>query len=139
MPNILGALLLTVGLFAVQLPLPGVALAQTAIASASGQQTQEVVVTGTRLKSGFTSSNPITTMTAEVLRQTTPNNIVDALNQLPDFAATAKTETPITAATGGLNGQNLLNLRDLGTNRNLVLLDGRRIVASDSADWSTTT
>jgi outer membrane receptor protein involved in Fe transport len=111
--------------------LPGAALAQQSAAPA--QQVQEVVVTGTRLKSGFASPTPLTATSAETLERPTPGNIVDALNQLPDFAATNKSETPLTAATGGQNGQNLLNLRDLGFNRNLVLLDGRRIVPTNSA------
>jgi outer membrane receptor protein involved in Fe transport len=111
---------------------PAAALAQEA-ATPTGQ-VQEVLVTGTRLKSGFASPTPLTAMSADALERATPGNLVDALNQLPDFAATNKTETPLTAATGGQNGQNLLNLRDLGFNRNLVLLDGRRIVPSNSAD-----
>jgi outer membrane receptor protein involved in Fe transport len=117
---------------AAPLAMPAAAFAQETAATA--QQVQEVVVTGTLLKSGFASPTPLAAMPAEALERATPGNIVDAINQLPQFAATNKTETPLTAATGGQNGQNLLNLRDLGFNRNLVLLDGRRIVATNSAE-----
>lgn len=94
----------------------------------------EVLVTGSRIRSGFDTPTPVTTATAEDLLRVAPRNIADALNQLPAFSNSLRGDVPVTAATGGQNGQNLLNLRNLGSNRNLVLLDGRRMVATNSAN-----
>ena len=109
------------------------AYAQTApTQTAQAPVVEEVVVTGSRLTSGFETPTPVTVVTSENLQAAAPNNIADALQQLPALAATALSTTPATAATGGANGQSLLNLRGLGTNRNLVLLDGRRVIATNT-------
>jgi outer membrane receptor protein involved in Fe transport len=93
----------------------------------------EVVVTGSRLPpSGFSTPTPVTTTSAEALRLAAARNLADALVQLPAFTGSTRSENPITAATFGANGQNLLNLRGLGPPRTLVLLDGRRMPASNS-------
>lgn len=94
----------------------------------------EVVVTGTRLQSsGFQAPTPVTATASEDLKRAAPRNLADALTQLPTFNASTRSENPATAATGGTNGQNLLNLRGLGPNRNLVLLNGHRLVATNSS------
>ncbi len=96
-----------------------------------GARIEEVIVTGSRIRSTFNSSTPVTVTSAEDLRQSAPNNLADALNQLPAFTPSTRTDVTITSATAGTNGQNLLNLRNLGTNRNLILLDGRRLPATN--------
>lgn len=93
----------------------------------------EVVVTGSRLpRGGFSAPTPVTTTSVEALRLAAPRNLADALVQLPAFTGSTRSENPITAATFGANGQNLLNLRGLGPSRTLILLDGRRMPASNS-------
>src|SRR5260370_22428639 len=58
-------------------------------AGARAQQTgnvEQVTVTGSRVISDITlSPTPLTVVTAEQLQATTPTNIPDALNKLPDF------------------------------------------------------
>lgn len=106
-------------------PVPAVAQARTDV--------DEVVVTGSRLPTdGFSAPTPVTTTSAEALRLAAPRNLADALVQLPAFTGSFRSENPITAATFGANGQNLLNLRGLGAPRTLILLDGRRMPASNS-------
>lgn len=95
-------------------------------------QLSEVVVTGSRIRSGFDTPTPVTIASAADLSRVAPRNLAEALNQLPSFSNSQRGDVPVTAATGGTNGQNLLNLRNLGANRNLVLLDGRRMVATNS-------
>ncbi|WP_161978410.1 TonB-dependent receptor domain-containing protein [Sphingomonas oligophenolica] len=92
----------------------------------------DIVVTGTNLNSGFRAPTPVTVTTAEQLSQSSPNNLADGLIKLPVFGGSLSTSSPGSNATAGNVGQNLLNLRGLGTNRNLVLLDGRRIVANNT-------
>ena len=96
------------------------------------QVANEVVVTGTNLNNGFRAPTPVTVTTADQLKQSSPNNIADGLTKLPVFAGSISTNSPGSNATAGNVGQNLLNLRNLGDNRNLVLLDGRRIVATNT-------
>lgn len=118
--------------FAAQLLTAGAANAQAA--ASSGTAVDEVVVTGSRLQtSGFQAPTPVTATTTEDLKRAAPRNLADALTQLPTFNASTRSENPATAATGGTNGQNLLNLRGLGPNRNLVLLGGHRLVATNSS------
>lgn len=89
-----------------------------------------IVVTGTRIQTGgFDSPNPVTAVTAESLRVASPQ-VVDGLNDLPQLEISG---TRANAMGSGGGGQAELNLRALGSNRVLVLLDGRR-VAPERAD-----
>jgi iron complex outermembrane receptor protein len=119
------------------LAIAGGAAAQTAAATQPAEPSatalEEVVVTGTRLQtSGFQAPTPVTVSTADQLRAQAPGNLADGLNQLPVFNGSTKTYQ---ATGGGLAagtaGQNILNLRSLGGNRALVLLDGRRMVGTN--------
>lgn len=92
---------------------------------------EEVVVTGSRLTSGFETATPVTAISAEKLLAASPTNISDALRQLPALSGTLSGNSTV-SGTGGSNGQSLLNLRNLGTNRNLVLLNGRRTVSTNT-------
>jgi iron complex outermembrane recepter protein len=102
----------------------------------AGQQDQftEVVVTGSRvIREGMSSPTPVTSLSADELLQANPQSLVQGLAELPAFAAST---TP--KSIGGrttLGPGNYLNLRDLGPNRNLVLLDGRRVVPSNVAGY----
>lgn len=93
---------------------------------------EDVVVTGTRLLDGFETPTPVTFASIEELRSIAPGSIADGLNLLPVFTGGAKT---VQATGGGLAsgtvGQNILNMRSLGPNRALVLLNGERIVSSN--------
>jgi len=60
-----------------------------------------------------------------------PVTIADYLNNLPAFGASNSATNPGIGVAGG--GAESVNLRSLGTNRTLVLLDNRRVVASSTA------
>lgn len=106
--------------------------AQNPIASAATTENDTtIVVTGSHLKRGFKTPTPMTVETVEDLRLAAPNNIADGLTNLPQFGNNNKTNVGTTSVAVGTTGQNLLNLRGLGFNRNLVLLDGQRMVATN--------
>jgi outer membrane receptor protein involved in Fe transport len=89
----------------------------------------DIVVTGSRLApTGFSAPTPVTVLDAEQIQRLAVTNVSDALNQIPSFRAQGS------RATGGVFGNNLgaqtADLRGLGSNRTLVLIDGRRVVAS---------
>ncbi|MGZ3346544.1 MAG: TonB-dependent receptor plug domain-containing protein [Caulobacteraceae bacterium] len=99
----------------------------SANAAGSAATVGEIVVTGSRIvRAGFAAPTPVTVVSTEQLQRTAPGEIAQGLNQLPQFAATRSNATPgglgNTPATG-----NYLNLRNLGSQRNLVLLDGHRL------------
>lgn len=87
----------------------------------------EVIVTGSRIRGeGFETPTPVSTVTAEALEQRASTNIADFLNELPSFRPTA---TPTASGLSVfLSGANVLDLRGLGTERTLVLFNGRRQV-----------
>lgn len=89
----------------------------------------DVVVTGTRLGSGsFDAPTPLTTLDERQLRYQAPDNIADAIYQLPQVrGSVVSNAVPSTSADLGTNGQNLVSMRNLGATRTLVLLDGRRL------------
>ncbi len=91
----------------------------------------EVVVTGTRIRQselGF--ANPITTISADNIQQSGKTDLGDFLSQTP--ALVGSTTGDLTAGSNpgfGEVGLNLLDLRHLGVDRTLVLVDGRRHVS----------
>jgi iron complex outermembrane receptor protein len=96
---------------------------------------QEIVVTGSRIgRRDFTSQAPMVTIDKEAVTSRTNVGLEATLDQLPQFnmtgagsaaqSSTASTQFPqATAAPGAAT----VNLRGLGLNRNLVLIDGRRV------------
>jgi outer membrane receptor protein involved in Fe transport len=89
---------------------------------------QEIVVTGSRIpKNDFTSSSPLTTIDDFELRIAGITSVEEALDRLPQVIPGLNR----TANTVG-NRTATVNLRGLGDNRSLVLLNGRRMVPASS-------
>jgi iron complex outermembrane receptor protein len=106
----------------------GGATAQETGAPAEEDELQQVVVTGTLISDpNRVSPSPIVITTLEDLKQSGTVTLEAALNQLPQFAPGG------TAGNGGqgTGGHATVNLHGLGANRNLVLLDGRRLPLAD--------
>jgi outer membrane receptor protein involved in Fe transport len=92
--------------------------------------TNDVVVTGSRIRRpNLESTVPITSVAGEQFFQTGDTNIGDTLNELPQLRSTFAQQNPGLGI--GIAGLNLLDLRGLGTQRTLVLVNGRRHVAAD--------
>ncbi len=101
------------------------ALAQEASSVSPGDTLEELTVTGSRIEhSGFQAPTPVSVLDASQVEDRGATNIANVINEIPAFTGT------ITPASTGLNsrqnGINAVDLRGLGTNRNLVLLNGRR-------------
>src|SRR5690349_20749864 len=91
---------------------------------------EEVIVTGSRIaRPNLESTVPVTTVTGEELFQTGGTSIGDLLNDLPALRSTFSQSN--SSRFLGTTGLNLLDLRGLGTQRTLVLVNGRRHVGSD--------
>ena len=99
-------------------------------AQAEADQGGSIVVTGSRIaRPNLDSAIPVTSVTGEELVQTGRVSIGDTLNDLPALNSTfSQANSTRFLGTGGLN---LLDLRGLGTQRTLVLVNGRRHVGAD--------
>ncbi len=99
--------------------------AQTAATTANTTEVEEVVVTGSRVvRDGYEAPTPVTVVGLEAIEQNAPAVLADALTKLPQFAGTISAATaPFSSRTAGTA---ILNLRNLGTKRTLVLVDGQR-------------
>ncbi len=105
------------------------AVSGAAIAQGSAE-IETVVVSGSRLvTNGVNAPTPVTVVTAESLSVSQPASIVNGLLDLPQFRASASVANP--GSTTGSNGADNFNLRGLGTNRTLVLMDGRRVIPNN--------
>ena len=108
---------------------PSSSAAETTAIPASSDSSRDIVVTGSRIQNGNNLPTPVTIVSAVQLQQTTPTNIPDGLNKLPQFNAGAATPNTAVNANGrgfGAPG-NFLNLRSLGAIRTLILQDGNRV------------
>lgn len=95
--------------------------------SADGDQAGEVVVTGSRLRSpNLESASPITVLSAAEIKQTGTTRVEDLVNSLPQVFAGQSS-----GYSNGSSGTATVNLRGLGSERNLVLVNGRRLLPGD--------
>lgn len=106
---------------------PNADLEQARGATLTGEDA--IIVTGSRLsRTGFTSPTPVTVLGAEQLQRVGDTNVADSLNRMPSFRPQ---NTPLTQGYTQSNlASQILDLRGLGAQRTLVLVDGRRHVAT---------
>lgn len=119
----------TSGLVFVALMLPASAAAQ-GLDETRGDE--PIIVTGSRIVAPETDNPyPVVSYTDEVITQSGHVNLTDLLVETPALLSSTTTSRTagVNASFGGV-GTNLLNLRNLGEQRTLVLVDGRRHVSS---------
>ncbi|HTC43598.1 MAG TPA: TonB-dependent receptor [Steroidobacteraceae bacterium] len=119
------------------------AVAQTptappAAAGDNGELT-EVIVTGSRIaRPDYTSLSPIVTVDTAAIQNHSDASVVNALQNLPQFNVAGNSNNlsaasnPFPSATAPAPGAATVDLRGLGTNRTLVLIDGRRAQPVDA-------
>ncbi|HEY4368038.1 MAG TPA: TonB-dependent receptor [Steroidobacteraceae bacterium] len=91
----------------------------------------EVVVTGSRIiRDGYEAPTPLTVVGAEQMQQQAAPNVIDYLTSLPAFSGNYTPQGSTQNVSTGTAGTSSVNLRNLGTNRTLVLIDGQRSVPS---------
>lgn len=128
------------------------AVAAVAVSSAQAQapaepeaQTQasetstpsEIVVTGSRIiRNGYEAPTPVSVLGVDELNALNQPNIANAVTVLPEFSGSANTTSANGNLSSGATGASQLNLRGLGTERTLVLLDGKRYINADTTPGS---
>jgi len=89
-----------------------------------------VVVTGSLIRQpNLTATSPLTVVNSEEFKLQGATNVEDVLNTLP-----AVTASQSNGVGNGATGTATVDLRGLGSNRNLVLIDGKRVGTSDPTD-----
>ncbi|MGF1605841.1 MAG: TonB-dependent receptor plug domain-containing protein [Rhodothalassiaceae bacterium] len=93
-----------------------------------GLEVEEMVVTGSRIRSSdVVAPSPVTVLTAEAIFETGLVDLSEVLRTVP--ALNSSLTASQSALTGADNGVAELDLRGLGANRTLVLVNGRRHVS----------
>ena len=129
----------------VSLLAPGVAQAQDSVSeegAAAEDPAEQIIVTGSRIARdpNSTAPLPVSTLDADALRNFGSTDATAALRQIPALISSGTVADSIERGAGGV-GQATLNLRQLGANRTLVLVDGWRhvsgVAGSQTVDVST--
>lgn len=91
----------------------------------------DVVITGSRIRRpDFNTPNPVISIGSETIESSGTTNLTDFLTGYPALQGSSTSADNSGSGAGiGATGLNLLNLRNLGTDRTLVLVDGRRHIA----------
>lgn len=107
------------------------AAAQTASEPAGSGE--EILVTGSRIaRAGYDQPTPTTVVGEDELRQGARPNLQQILNDLPQIRPTT---TPSVSNGNTSTGTAPVDMRGLGSNRTLVLLDGRRFVGEGNLNF----
>jgi iron complex outermembrane recepter protein len=102
--------------------------AQSTAGAAEEADSEFIVVTGSRIaRPNVESVAPVTVVGAEVFRDQGAINVEQVLNQLPQIAPGLNANT-----NNGGNGTVSVDVRGLGSERTLVLINGRRMVPSNN-------
>lgn len=102
-------------------------LAQASDAGAADEE-DSIIVTGSRIaRPDLSESVPVSVVSAQAILETGSGNIQDVLADLPSVGQNISRTSTNFSTTG--NGQATVNLRNLGSARTLVLVNGRRFVA----------
>ena len=124
-------------LISVLLGAPGIVTAaddQAETSPNAGDTPSEVVVTGTRIgrsERDYVADSPIVTVNADSLANASQPTVDSMLQRLPQLTGSGGIGNGQNATSAG-SGLATLNLRNLGDNRNLVLLDGRRMTPASN-------
>lgn len=95
--------------------------------SVAGSSEEPIVVTGSRIaRSGYDTPQPVAAITAGAIERTGVSNLGDVLTRSPVVGVGLGQAN---SYYNGDAGASFINLRGLGTNRTLVLVNGRRRVS----------
>lgn len=103
---------------------PAFAQETPAAEDAEASEEEVIVVTGSRIaRPNLELSSPVNVIGEDEIQYRQPTSIEDVLRQLPGSVPGIGS-----AVNNGTNGTATFNLRGLGTNRNIILLNSRRVV-----------
>ena len=108
---------------------------QRASAQETADAVESVTVSSSRITSaGFDAPTPTTVIgAADIQKQANPN-VFTTITQLPSLLGSTGSSVGNGGSSNGVNGLSALNIRGIGTNRNLILIDGERVVPASSLE-----
>jgi iron complex outermembrane receptor protein len=106
-------------------PPPGVQPAEAAVADEAGDS--DIIVTGTLIRNpNLISSSPVSVTTSEEIALKQSTTAEQLIRDIPGVSPNVGT-----SVNNGNAGASFVDLRGLGANRNIVLLDGTRITPAN--------
>ncbi|HZF17521.1 MAG TPA: TonB-dependent receptor [Steroidobacteraceae bacterium] len=117
-------------------PVPIVQAQEQAAASESGETLDTIVITGSRIhRRDYDANSPILSVDDSLLKNSSTAALEANLVKLPQFHAV---QTPtmggdIQPTATNTPGAATVSLRGIGANRNLVLMDGRRVTPGNAS------
>ncbi len=107
----------------------GTAPATEGAATAPGSGLEEVTVSSSRIDiAGYQAPTPVSVIGLQQLQTDARTDLSDVIDKLPQFGPGIGPSIMQDNITNGSEGLDLVNLRNLGTSRTLVLFDGQRVV-----------
>jgi len=104
---------------------------EAAATSAAAPTAERIIVTGSYIPTAESESAlPVTVYTAETIVKQGAQTPVEGLRQLPSFVGNTSTEND----SNGGDGSALINLRAVGPNDTLTLINGRRAFLGDATE-----
>ncbi|MEO0423260.1 MAG: TonB-dependent receptor [Pseudomonadota bacterium] len=109
---------------------PALAVSATAVLAQDAGDIEEVVATGTRLARdpNLEGAQPVTSIDSEAIQLSGEYSLADVVNDVPALLFSVTAEQSADDTQGVTAGGNVLNLRGLGIDRTLTLVNGRRHV-----------
>ncbi|HEX5257946.1 MAG TPA: TonB-dependent receptor [Sphingomicrobium sp.] len=109
-------------------PQVGAGVSSTNANGAPTTSAQEIVVTGSRIpQPNLETASPVTTVTSQEVKLQGTTRTEDLINSLPQVFAAQGSDV-----SNGASGTATVDLRGLGSKRNLVLVNGKRLQAGDT-------
>jgi outer membrane receptor protein involved in Fe transport len=106
-------------------------MAQTAAAAGGSTQVGELIVTGSHIpKPNLDQPTPVQALTTQLIQNSGVADLGDIIGQLPSMGVNSSIRGN-SNSFGNAGGLSFADLRNLGSNRTLVLVDGQRHVAGD--------
>ena len=100
---------------------------QDAVNAEAAAEGETIIVTGSLIRNpNLEAASPVSVTTSEQIELLQANVAEEVLREIPGVVPGIGQ-----AVNNGANGTNTVNLRGLGSNRNLVLLDGNRLVPAN--------
>ena len=107
--------------------------AQAQLAAAAPEVTDEIIVTGSRIvRDGYEAPTPLTVVGVAEIESSASANVADFVNTIPAFAGSRTPGNTNSSMSAGTSGMNAVNLRNIGLERTLVLVNGQRSIGSSS-------
>jgi iron complex outermembrane receptor protein len=112
----------------------GPAAAQEAPSPASPGELQAITVSASRITiAGYDQPTPVSVMGSLQIETEAKPDIADSIRQMPVFGGSSSPNNSYNSSliVSGVQGLDLVSLRNLGVNRTLVLFDGQRVLPSN--------